>query len=168
MELLNKLIQEIQQELQLRLCDESFSRIEKCLHYLDDEQIWYAPSEHINSIGNLVLHLEGNINQWLLDGFFGISYVRMRDEEFSARKSHTKIELLSIISLLKIDIESLIYKINIDLLLAEKTIQSYFQVSGFSIISHVIEHSSYHTGQIAQLTKWMRNGQVGFYDDLEL
>jgi uncharacterized damage-inducible protein DinB len=54
------------------------------------------------------------------------------------------------------------------MLLGKKTIQSHFRVSGFSMISHVIEHASYHTGQIALLTKWIVDEQVGFYEDLDL
>ncbi len=162
------LVEEIRKELQLRLCDESLQRIIKCVELLNDEEIWYIPSDQLNSIGNLILHLNGNIRQWLLDGFFGLSFTRLRDDEFNARKSHSKEQLLSIISLLITDIETLKYKINIDLLLMEKTIQSHFRVSGFSIISHVIEHASYHTGQIALLTKWIKDEQVGFYEDLDL
>lgn len=162
------LVEEIRKELQLRLCDESLQRIIKCIELLNDEEIWYVPSDHLNSIGNLVLHLNGNIRQWLLDGFFGLSYTRLRDDEFNARKTHTKSQLLGIITSLLADIKRLIYNINIDLLLEEKTIQSHFRVTGLSIISHVIEHASYHTGQIALLTKWIKDEQVGFYEDLDL
>jgi uncharacterized damage-inducible protein DinB len=162
------LVKEIRKELQLRLCDESLQRITKCVELLNYEEIWYVPSDQLNSIGNLILHLNGNIRQWLLDGLFGLSYTRIRDNEFSARKSHSKEQLLDITTSLITDIERVKYKINIDMLLGKKTIQSHFRVSGFSMISHVIEHASYHTGQIALLTKWIVDEQVGFYEDLDL
>lgn len=168
MDTVELLIDEIRKELELRLCDESFSRIIRCIELLSEDQLWHAPNEHTNSVANLVLHLNGNIRQWLLDGFFGISYTRIRENEFSARKSHTKEELISIIKSLLVDIQRVINIIAIDMLLRRKTIQSHFDVSGYAIISHVIEHASYHTGQIAQLTKIMLDTQVGFYEDLEL
>ncbi|MDA9773384.1 DUF1572 domain-containing protein [Saprospiraceae bacterium] len=164
----SKLINEIKDELVLRVCHEGIVRILKCISQLTEEEVWNCPNDNIPSIGNLILHLNGNVRQWFLDGFCGLSFVRIRDEEFKARKSHTISELSAILQSLKTDIEENTYIINHDLLVRKKTIQNHFHVSGFSIISHVIEHFSYHVGQISTLTKLLINKDLSYYSDLNL
>lgn len=162
------LIDEIKKELLLRICEEGIPRIVKCLDHLDEEELWLMQNSNVPSIANLILHLNGNVRQWFLDGFCGIDYTRIREKEFSARKSHSKIELLSILVKLKSDIQDNIYKINFNNLLSIKTIQNHFEVSGFSAISHVIEHFSYHVGQITTLTKFLINKDLAYYGHLKL
>jgi uncharacterized damage-inducible protein DinB len=43
-----------------------------------------------------------------------------------------------------------------------------YEESGMTILVHVTEHFSYHTGQIAYLTKWLRNQQTNFYGEVNL
>lgn len=161
------LIKEIKEELVLRILNESIPRIVTCINILDEEQLWWSPNNEMNSVANLVLHLDGNIRQWFIANFQEISYTREREKEFTARKSHTKEQLLKVLSILSTDIQLTIDKININILLEYRSVQD-FNVSGFSIISHIIEHTSYHTGQIAFLTKFQKNQDLGFYDDMEL
>ena len=59
------------------------SRIADCLGRLSDEQIWQRGSEVENSVANLVLHLCGNVRQWIISGVGGQADIRQRDEEFS-------------------------------------------------------------------------------------
>ena len=49
------------------LINENFPRVIKCLEMLNEEEIWYRPNSKSNSVGNLVLHLNGNLNQWILE-----------------------------------------------------------------------------------------------------
>ena len=49
----------------------------------------------------------------------------------------------------------------------ERSVQG-FQFSGIGSIIHVVEHFSYHTGQIAVLTKLMVDQDLGFYSGLDL
>ena len=58
-------------------------RITSCLAHLSPEQIWWRPNEASNSVGNLVLHLTGNVRQWIISGLGGAPDVRVRDLEFS-------------------------------------------------------------------------------------
>src|SRR5258708_5880318 len=60
-------------------------RIETCLGKLTPEQIWMRGTENQNAVGNLVLHLTGNVRQWILSGIGGEQDGRIRDLEFSAR-----------------------------------------------------------------------------------
>lgn len=162
------LLIEIREELKLRICIEGIPRIKKCISLLSEDEVWKIFNNEIPSIGNLILHLNGNVRQWFLDGFCGISFTRYREKEFNVSKSPTKSELLVLLSSLSIDIEYNIHKISYDLLIRKKTIQNHFFVSGYSIINHITEHFSYHTGQIATLTKLCINSDLGFYDDVKL
>ena len=72
------------------LLDENFPRIIQCLEMLSEEQIWYRPNVQSNSVGNLVLHLHGNVNQWVLDSMGGKDFHRIRQAEFDAEKTKSK------------------------------------------------------------------------------
>lgn len=54
-----------------------------CLGKLTDEQIWARGGAHENAVGNIVLHLCGNIRQWVMHGVGGTKDVRVREAEFS-------------------------------------------------------------------------------------
>src|SRR4051794_23939853 len=59
-------------------------RIETCLSKLSDEQIWWRGASESNAVGNLILHLRGNLGQWILTGAGGAPDTRKRDDEFNA------------------------------------------------------------------------------------
>lgn len=65
---------------QLRLAE---TQIQKCVAQLSEEQLWHRSGDYENSIANLLLHLEGNMRQWILHGVAGQPDVRLRDEEFA-------------------------------------------------------------------------------------
>jgi len=69
------------------------SRIKACTDRLSDEQIWQRHHENENAIGNLMLHLSGNVRQWIVSGVGGKPDVRARDREFSARGDVPKTDL---------------------------------------------------------------------------
>ena len=77
--------------------NESLRRIHHCLDQLTDENISWRPRESMNSIANLLLHLRGNVQQWVISGVGGVDDSRVRQSEFDDRTSHTKEELLSAI-----------------------------------------------------------------------
>ena len=72
----------------------SQERIQNCCHSLDLEQLWYSPNDNTNSIGNLIIHLSGNIRQYILSGMGGAPDHRSRDEEFIADQKLPKDEIL--------------------------------------------------------------------------
>jgi uncharacterized damage-inducible protein DinB len=73
----------------------SENEINRCLAKLSDEQIWRRGGNHENSIANLLLHLEGNLRQWILHGIDGRPDVRQRDEEFTLSPSEQCDEIRS-------------------------------------------------------------------------
>ena len=64
-----------------------------CLEKLNDEQIWLRAGDNSNAVGNLCLHLAGNVRQWIMHGVAGQPDLRHRDEEFAARGQVSKAEL---------------------------------------------------------------------------
>src|SRR5437763_5438710 len=69
-------------------------RIKHCLRQLNDEQIWRRPHPSLNSIGNLTLHLCGNLRQWIVAGIGGAADIRDRPAEFAERGPVPKTDLL--------------------------------------------------------------------------
>src|SRR5262245_31019741 len=63
--------------------DKYLPRIVTCLELLNEEQIWWRPNPSTNSAGNIVLHLCGNVRQWIISGLGGAPDIRERDKEFS-------------------------------------------------------------------------------------
>lgn len=74
--------------------DQCLVKISHCVGQLSDEQVWWRPREEMNSIGNLLLHLTGNVRQWMIAGLGTAKDVRNRPAEFSQRGSIPKEELL--------------------------------------------------------------------------
>src|SRR5262249_52891309 len=74
----------IAREFRRRLCDEYARRIAHCVGRLSEAQCWQKPGPTGNSIGNLLLHLCGNIRQWILAGVRGDADRRDRPGEFAA------------------------------------------------------------------------------------
>jgi uncharacterized damage-inducible protein DinB len=147
-------------------------KIGGALEVLSDEQIWWRPNESSNSIGNLTLHLAGNLRQWVIAGVGGAQDVRDRQREFTERKQTSKGELLDMlrttlaeVELVIANVEKEIAMVKSDLPLQRECLPQGFRQTVFDVIFHVVEHFSYHTGQIIYIAKLLESGQVRFYDD---
>lgn len=151
-------------EFHRRVIEESVPRIKKCLDMVEESQVWFRQNDQVNSIGNLILHLTGNARQWILSGLMGQDDHRKRSREFIPDQDLSKKQLTEMLDELVINLEKALQTCNIDRLLEIRRVQVY-EESGVSILVHVIEHFSYHTGQITLLTKQMTNRQTGFYEE---
>jgi hypothetical protein len=146
--------------------DQLCGRIESCLDRLTPEQIWTRGSEDQNAIGNLVLHLSGNVRQWILHGVGGEPDHRIRDTEFSAREP---IPTATLKQRLRSTVDQAVVvlgPLGTEQLLKRVSIQAYDNVTKLRAIFHVVEHFSQHTGQIIFLTKWLTGEDLGFYAHL--
>jgi uncharacterized damage-inducible protein DinB len=151
----------------IRHLNEYTRRVKTCLDLLSEEQVWQKPNETSNSIANLILHLCGNMTQYVLSSLGGKADLRERDKEFSAKDGLSKEQLFEKLSAV---VHSVIEEIQIhdeESLLKTRMVQG-FEKNGISIILHITEHYSYHTGQIALLTKLMTDQDLGFYKGLDL
>ena len=140
-------------------------RIEVCLGKLTEEQIWARGHENQNAVGNLALHLDGNVRQWILASLGDAPDTRDRDAEFSARTGWYSAQLAARLRVTVEQAANLILKLKPEQLTKRYSIQIY-EVSGVEAVLHVVEHFSYHTGQIIFATKLMTEEDLGFYRQL--
>jgi uncharacterized damage-inducible protein DinB len=147
--------------------DEYLVKIEKCLDELEEKDIWLYPNESSNSIGNQILHLCGNITQYIIAGLGNEKDLRDRDREFYTRGGISKPELYDKLFRVVEEAKEVIINLDQDAFRKIRSVQG-FELSGIGIVLHVVEHFSYHTGQIVMWTKMIRNIDLGFYSDLNL
>jgi uncharacterized damage-inducible protein DinB len=144
---------------------QSQGRIESCLAKLSAEQIWARGGENENAIGNLVLHLCGNVRQWIIAGVGGAPDLRRRDQEFAARGGMAVAELSEKLRGTVEEAVAVLERVSAERLIEPLTIQGY-HASGVAAIYHVVEHFSGHTGQIIFATKMLTGDDLGFYRHL--
>jgi uncharacterized damage-inducible protein DinB len=145
----------------------NYPRISKCLDLLNEDEVWKSPNTSSNSVGNLVLHLCGNITQYIISGLGGEKDERDREFEFSANGSHSKNELDEKIRTVTARAVLITANLTAEDLLKLRILQGN-SISGLAAVIHVTEHYSYHTGQIVLLTKLMKDADMGFYSGLDL
>lgn len=132
-------------------------KIERCLEELTDEDIWWRPNEESNSIGNLVLHLEGNVREWIIGGVGNLPFERVRQQEFDERQMIPKGELIERLQKTLNEADEVLANLDPILLTERRQIQGR-EGTILRAIHHVVEHFSMHVGQIFMLTK-MRTGK---------
>jgi len=140
-------------------------RIEICVSKLDDDQIWARGHETENAVGNLCLHLAGNVRQWIISSLGGEPDHRTRDAEFDARGGGSGGELTARLRQTITAAVAVIESLTPEQLAEHYTIQNY-EVSGLGVVFHVVEHFAQHTAQIIMLTKMMTGTDMGFYRHL--
>lgn len=141
-----------------------YERIETCLNKLGPEQVWARGGENQNAAGNLVLHLNGNVRQWILSGVGGAPDNRVRDLEFSTRRGESAAAMGQLRDAVNRATEVL--RTLPPARLAERvTIQGH-EVTVLEAIFHVVEHFSGHTAQIIFITKMLTGEDLGFYSYL--
>jgi uncharacterized damage-inducible protein DinB len=147
------------------LKDDFLPKLLHCLNAMSDDQIWWRPNEQSNSVGNLVLHLRGNVKQWIVVPLGGGKFRRDRNVEFATRESVPKAQLISEIQAAVEEVEGVIRNFAANQLLVRYPIQVY-QTSALQAIYHVVEHFSYHLGQILYIYKLQTSTDPGFYRHL--
>ncbi len=158
-----------------RLLEDYFVKISAAVDRLDDEQVWRRPNESSNSIGNLMLHLSGNIRQWIISGVGGADDTRDRPGEFAARGQMAKNDLINRLKTSLDEVDAVLMRVEdecaatgSDAPLQRVCKPQAYEVTVFDAIFHVVEHFSYHTGQIIFAAKWLAEGQLSFYEDSRL
>jgi uncharacterized damage-inducible protein DinB len=138
-------------------------KIERCLVQLTEDQVWWRGNDQSNSIGNLILHLCGNVRQWIICGLGGEADHRQRDEEFAQREVISRADLLERLRETLMSVDAVLAGFDTSTLLETRRIQGN-EVTGLEAIFHVTEHFSMHTGQIILLTKLLTAVDLEFYD----
>ncbi|MEO9893294.1 DinB family protein [Aurantibacter sp.] len=162
----DKLAQELVNNALYRM-EENSRMIQKSLLEITEEEIWQKPNKSLNSIANLILHLCGNISQYIISSLGETEDERNRDLEFSANNGFTKDELLKKLEDTVGTAKRVIFDAKMEQLIKVRSVQG-FSFSGVGIIIHAVEHYSYHTGQIAFWVKQLKNKDLGFYEGQDL
>ena len=146
--------------LSARYLDEYCAKIRVVAEELDEDQLWWRPAEGTNSVGNLLLHLVGNLSLWILQGVGGETYERDRAGEFAASGGPGREELLS-------GLESVVARCREVLERdRENSLDRQLDIQGYSVdargaMFHAVEHMGYHTGQIVWAVKLLLGSRHG-------
>jgi hypothetical protein len=132
--------------------ESAFERIKHCLGQLNDQQVWRRSHSSMNSIGNLILHLCGNVKQWIIAGLGGELDVRNRPAEFSERGPIPKQVLLQQLELVVTEAARVLKRQNAAILLESRLIQG-FNVTGLQAIFSSVPHFRGHTQEIIHMTR---------------
>ena len=136
--------------------DAMMTALASCIERLSDEQVWARGGEHENAVGNLILHLDGNMRQWILHGIGGEPDVRERDAEFSTRGGMSRAELMERFAGTVAEAKAVIARTP-----AERMFERISPQPGrpaesvLGTIYMVVGHVQQHVGQVIVLTKQM-------------
>jgi uncharacterized damage-inducible protein DinB len=148
------------------LRDTYLLRLERALRTLPAADLWWRPHEGSNSAGNLLLHLQGNIHQWICCGLGGAPDHRERDAEFAAASGADAAALLAALRSTVEQACRVIAGLDAAALAGRVRVQG-FELTRLAAVLHVTEHMSWHAGQIAWIAK-ARAGEghgLHYYDD---
>jgi uncharacterized damage-inducible protein DinB len=136
-------------------------RILECLKRLPDKDIWWRPHSSSNSVGNLVLHLSGNVRQWIISGLGGEPDRRERDQEFAERGPLPRRTLATRLRSTVFEACKVLEGLETRELERRHRIQG-FELTGFRAVAHVVEHFAYHAGQVVFVAKLKIGEDLGF------
>ncbi len=146
------------------LATEYLTKIRHCIDALPEEALWKRPNESSNSIGNLLLHLAGNIRQWIVGGIGQQEVQRDRAAEFAAKEGGTRAELMQNLERAVTDVDAVLSSLKPESLRESRVIQGR-DTTVLDALYHVVEHFAMHTGQIVLMTKTYAPGAIAFYRD---
>jgi uncharacterized protein DUF1572 len=149
-----------------KLLRQYWPRLHSCVEPLNDEQVWWRPNEASNSIGNLILHLNGNVRQWLVASFDRLEDTRNRPVEFGERQLVPADALLEKLGSTMRRASDVLSRLTEADLRTTFHIQGY-TVSGLHAVYQVVEHFGMHYGQILYITKSLRGEDLGFFRELD-
>jgi len=148
-----------------KLLEQYWLRLRSCVEPLTDEQIWWRPNQASNSIGNLILHLNGNVGQWLVASFNRLEDNRNRPAEFNERNLISASTLLGQMSATLQQASAVLARLTHADLIALYEIQGY-KVTGLDAVYQVVEHFGLHYGQILYIVKTLGGADLGLYREL--
>lgn len=137
-------------------------RIERCVEQLSDDDLSWRANDGSNSISNLILHLAGNVRQWIVSGLGGAADHRERPEEFSLQTQVPREALMNALRTAVREADHVLARLEPKRLTERHVIQGH-ECHGLEAVYHVVEHFAMHTGQIIFMTK-QRAGDLHFYE----
>lgn len=144
------------------LTGEYLPKIRAALSVMSAAHIWWRPNEASNSAGNLVLHLAGNLRQWIVHGVGGRPDVRDRPAEFAADGGQDREQLLAGLAAAVSAADDVLVDLDPTALHERRLIQG-MDVSVLEAVYHVVEHFAGHTYQIIWIAKARTGRDLGFW-----
>jgi uncharacterized damage-inducible protein DinB len=144
------------------LTSEYLPKIRRCVESIGEDDVWWRPNSQSNSVGNLLLHLAGNVRQWVVSGIGGQPDVRERQKEFDAERGPGRRELLELLELTLHEVDEVLTHLDAERLLERRMIQGR-EVTLLEALYHAVEHFAMHTGQITYITKLRTSQDLKFY-----
>ena len=135
-----------------RYLEEYLAKIRASVERLDEGQVWWRPRSDANSVGNLLLHLRGNLSLWILHGLGGDEVHRQRSAEFAADRSQSKAELIDGLERAVDACLEVLAEVDEEALATHLSLQTY-STDRLGALFHAVEHMAYHTGQIVWIVK---------------
>jgi uncharacterized damage-inducible protein DinB len=132
--------------------DDYLRKISQCLDALDEESVWWRANPESNSIGNLMLHLDGSTRMWVLRVAGGRRIERDRDAEFAERGPLAKSALMARLRATLAEVDEVLRVLDGDAL-QERRPSTRGEVTVLWAVLHAVEHFAMHTGQIILITK---------------
>ena len=155
----DKIASEVSVQL-CRLLDQAVQKIDHCLEQLSDEQIWWRPEPNMNSIGNLLLHVSGNLRQWCVCVLRDLPDTRDRDAEFTTIQMD-RYELEKIFRTAVDDAKAAMFRLRQEQLLQPAIVQG-FEINVIHCLVHTTTHFQGHVHQILQLTRLQKKSEYRF------
>jgi uncharacterized damage-inducible protein DinB len=146
------------------LASEYPAKLRVTVNALPADKLWWRPNEDSNSVGNLLLHLNGNLRQWIVAGVGNEGFERHRAEEFAAREGRPASDLLGALERTLADIDRILSGLTAERLAERCAIQGR-DLTVLDAVFHVTEHFAYHLGQIILVAKMFAPGGIHFYED---
>ena len=131
---------------------DAWNKILHCMNQLTDEQIWARRDESKNSIANLIRHLNGNLQQWIVAGVGDAKDARNRPGEFADRSMISRQQLIEQTEQTLKTVEPTIAQASAEELLRQRTIQG-FNVTGFDAVVQSVSHFRGHSQEIVHMTR---------------
>jgi uncharacterized damage-inducible protein DinB len=148
-----------------KLLDQYWLRLRSCVEELTDEQVWWRPNAACNSVGNLLLHLNGNVTQWLVASFNRLDDQRDRPAEFQEREHLSGTALIERLDATMKEAAQVLARLSPEELAGTYRIQGY-TVKGLDAVYQVVEHFGMHYGQVLYINKTLRGEDLGFHREL--
>jgi len=134
------------------LSSDYLPKIERCLEALTDADVWWRANEGSNSIGNLLLHLEGSTRTWIMSVAGGSQIERDRQQEFDERERIPRAELIARLKRTLAEADEVLARLDSGAL-PERRQTPWEEVTVLWAVYHAVEHFAMHAGQIIMLAK---------------
>jgi len=152
------------EQARTKLLIEYRTKIRLAVEALPEDALWWRANDQSNSVGNLLLHLAGNVRQWIVSGVGGAPDIRHRAAEFAARSGSPSVELLATLNQVLDEVARVLDGLTPEALLERRTIQGR-DLTVLDAIFICVEHFALHLGQIILIAKLRAPGSIQFYED---